>query len=93
VEKVKQLVSAGSSLVGAVKEALADKQLDISGLAEKRDIDRKELSAVLNLRVVPTPRVLAALSAELGGTPDEWTALWWRVASPPTAKKKAAAGR
>jgi plasmid maintenance system antidote protein VapI len=90
VEKVKQLVRAGSSFDGAVKEALADRDLDISALAEKHDVPRKELSAVINLRLVPTARVLDALSAELGGTPEEWLELWWTAASPP--RKAAATG-
>lgn len=91
MEKVKRLVAAGGSLAAAVKDALADKQLTVADVAERHDgVVREQLSAVINLRLVPQAPHLAALSTELGGTPEEWLALWWSVASPLPAKSKAA---
>lgn len=78
--KVQALLSAGSSLSGAVRETLPTSLADF---AERRDVPRTTLSEALNGKRAPTDTIVDALVAEIGGTADEWRALFsqQRIAS------------
>lgn len=72
MEKVKKLVEAGASVGGAIKESLG---MSVSAFAAKYGLPRTSTSEALNGSGVATERVIDALTAELGGAPDEWRAL------------------
>ncbi len=85
MEKVKKLVRAGASIPTAIKEALSQAGVpSVAAFAEKHDLVRASVANHINGTVRATDDTIAALVAELGGTPDEWRELLW-MASKPTA--------
>jgi plasmid maintenance system antidote protein VapI len=86
VEKVKQMVQSGVSIPTAIKEALSQNGLDsVEAFAAKYRLIRAAVSNHINGNVRPTDETIAALIAELGGTPDEWRELLWLAAKPAAA--------
>jgi hypothetical protein len=77
VDKVLQLLSLDLSFADAVKAAL---EKTIEQLAAENKLQRPRFSDMLNGRMVPDDRQLAALIGELGGTRDEWLDLWFAQA-------------
>lgn len=83
IEQVRRLVHAGGlTPAGALKAAIEQRDQTIAGIAATAEIGREDLSAVVNLRLVPNDAQLAALSNALGCEPRQWRALWWELAIP-----------
>jgi plasmid maintenance system antidote protein VapI len=85
MEKVKKLIEAGMSIPAAIKEALAQNGLDVSGFAERYQLNRAAASNHINGNVRPTDATIDALVSELGGAADEWRELLWLAAKPEKA--------
>lgn len=79
MDKVKKLIRAGASIPGAIRVALGE---PLSVVAERRGIERARLSAAINGIERAREPIVAALVAELGGTPDEWRELLWLAGKP-----------
>lgn len=77
MDKVKKLLDAGLSFADAVKGALGK---TIGQLATEHGLTRPRFSEMLNGKWVPDERQLAALTAELGGTSEQWLDLWFKQA-------------
>jgi hypothetical protein len=86
MEKVKKMVEAGTSITGAIKEALAQNGLKtVTEFASKYSLNRASVSNHLNATVRADDATLAALADELGGHPNEWAELLWLAAKPEKA--------
>lgn len=79
MDKVKKLVRAGASIPTAIKESLG---MSVVDFADKHDLPRAAVSNAINGNVRPSEPLVAALVAELGGTPDDWRLLLWEAARP-----------
>lgn len=79
MEKIINLVKAGSTVPGAIKDALG---IPLTEFADKYHLPRGTTNEVVNLKRVPTDRQLDALVSELGGTPERWRRLLWEGANP-----------
>lgn len=77
MDKVHQLLAADLSFAEAVKAALGK---TVEQIALDHKLQRPRFSEMLNGRIVPDDRQLAALVAELGGTSEEWLDLWFTQA-------------
>jgi hypothetical protein len=82
MERVKELLAAGLSFPAALKQALTEKGVSVSGLADTHGIARSVASEVINLDRFPRLTVAGAIAAELGGTAFEWQQLMWEHAKP-----------
>ncbi len=86
MEKVKKMVEAGVSIPTAIKDALSQQGLStIEAFASKHGLIRAVVSNQINANVRPSDSTIAALIAELGGTPGEWRELLWLAAKPTQA--------
>jgi plasmid maintenance system antidote protein VapI len=85
MEKVKRLIEAGARAGVAIRECLADRQLNVATFAEKYELPEKAVSNAINANVRSTDALVEALSTELGGSPDEWKMLLWEAARPSVA--------
>lgn len=75
---VTKYIDAGMSASDAIRQALTDVGSSVSQMArEFRELDRSELSSVINFRLVPRERELKALAAVLGGTEQRWYDFWF----------------
>lgn len=93
MEKVKKMVEAGTSITGAIKEALAQNGLKtVTEFAVKYSLNRSSVSNHLNATVRADVGTLDALSQELGGTPFEWAQLLWQAMKPEPEEQSAQAG-
>jgi hypothetical protein len=81
MEKVKQLVAAGSRIPSAILEALAQNGLSLAGFAKKYRLPYTQTSRGVNGNG-PTDALIRALCKELGGTEAEWRELLWLAAKP-----------
>jgi plasmid maintenance system antidote protein VapI len=70
MSKVKRLLDAGASLVGAVRESIDGTFTDFAG--RHAGVQRTALSAALSGWRPATDAMIAALVAELGDSPEEW---------------------
>lgn len=80
-----RLVEAGSTISGAVREAIDQHVGSIKAFAEHHEIDRSDLSKTINGTKAPTPRMITAFTAVFGGTELEWRALFHRAGEPVAA--------
>jgi plasmid maintenance system antidote protein VapI len=86
MEKVEKLIEAGARLGIAIREALlTDRNLTVAGLADKYSLNEKAVSNAINGNIRASDGVVAALVAELGGTPDGWRMLLWKSSKPEQA--------
>lgn len=79
MDKVKKLIAAGASIPGAIREALG---MNATELARKYGLSRSSVANHLSGAVRATDDTIAALVAELGGTPDDWRELLWLAGKP-----------
>jgi len=78
--KVKKMVEAGGvSIPTAIKEALG---MPVSEFAEKYGLVRASVANHINGTVRASDETIAALVAELGGTPAEWREMLWLASKP-----------
>jgi plasmid maintenance system antidote protein VapI len=77
--KVRKLVIAGSSIPGAIKECLG---MSVAEFALKHSRPRVSIGQVILGRRAPSEADIAALIAELGGSPDEWRELLHEAGRP-----------
>lgn len=77
MDKVKKLLAAGADLPMALRQALG---VTFNEFCETNSLDRTWFSLVVNARAVPNEQILSSLSAQLGGSPEEWLALWFECA-------------
>ena len=82
MDKVKQLVSAGASISGAIREMLDQNGLSISKFADKYTRNRANMTSVISGSRTPTKEDIEALVTELGGEPDEWKVLLHEAGRP-----------
>jgi plasmid maintenance system antidote protein VapI len=82
MEKVNNLISAGSTISGAIKEALGK---TVVQFADDHQLPRPAVSNAINGNVRASDAVVAALAKELGGTEDEWRELLWLAGKPGSA--------
>ena len=82
MERVKRLIEAGSSITGAIREALG---MPTTEFADKYRLPRSSTREVLNAGRRPTDAQLDALVEELGGTREEWRVLLWEAGRPTAA--------
>jgi len=75
VENIKRLVDAGSTIPGAIKEVLSQRELSIAAFAKKYERNPNNMNSVITGARIPAPADLNALITELGGTEIEWTEL------------------
>ncbi len=80
MDKVKAIVEAGVSIPVAVREALSPQTL--REFAEKYAIPAPVVSDSINGNRRAPSRVIDALIAELGGTPEQWRELLWEAGRP-----------
>lgn len=92
MDKVKNLIAAGSSIPGAIKEALSQNGLSVARFASKYGLNRVETSNVINGSVRASDRYVSALIAELGGDAFEWRVLLHRAGAPVPPEPVAAVG-
>jgi hypothetical protein len=85
VENIKRLVEAGSTISGAIKEVLAQRELSISAFAKKYARNPNNMTSAICGTRAPSPGDVDALIAELGGTDFEWRELL-HEAGKPTAR-------
>lgn len=79
MNKVRKLIAAGSTIPGAIKEALG---MSIAEFAIKYARPRGVTGQVLLGRKTPTKKDVEALIAELGGTEQEWLELLHEAGRP-----------
>lgn len=79
MDKVKKLVEAGASIPMAIRDSLG---MSLAAFAEKYELPRSSITNHVNGTVRATDDTIAALIAELGGTPDEWRELLWLAGKP-----------
>jgi plasmid maintenance system antidote protein VapI len=79
MENVKRLIAAGVRPATAIKESLG---MSVSEFSDLHKIPRGTTSEVINGNRKGTPAQLAALSKQLGGSPDEWELFLWEVFKP-----------
>lgn len=79
MDKVKQLIDAGAPVADAIKIALG---VPLSEFADKHGIPRSSVANHVNSNVKPSEATIAALVADLGGTPEEWRELLWQAMRP-----------
>lgn len=84
--KIKELVRAGSSIPGAIREVLSQKDLSIAAFCDKYDRNRQNMSMVIAGSRSPAPADVDALVAELGGTDIEWRQLLHEAGRPAAEK-------
>lgn len=85
MKNIKRLVEAGSTISGAIKEILSQRELSISAFAKKYERNPNNMINVIGGARAPSPGDVEALIAELGGTEIEWRELL-HEAGRPTAR-------
>lgn len=83
MDAVKRLVQAGASIPGAIKEALAQRDLSVVAFADRHGLPRSTTGDVINGLRRPTAAQVDALIAELGGDAPEWRFMLWRAGEVP----------
>ncbi|HET8778008.1 MAG TPA: helix-turn-helix transcriptional regulator [Candidatus Limnocylindria bacterium] len=79
MDKVKALVEAGATIPAAIKTCLG---MPVGEFADKHGLPRPVVSDVINGNRRAPDAYIAALVAEIGGTPEEWRELLWQAARP-----------
>ena len=79
MDKVKKLMEAGLPIPAAVKAALA---MPLSEFADKYALPRGSVTNHVNGIVRATDETVAALTAELGGSDNEWREVLWQAGRP-----------
>jgi hypothetical protein len=72
VENIKRLIDGGSTISGAIKEALSQRELSISAFARKYERNENNMINVIAGARRPAPADVEALISEFGGTDIEW---------------------
>jgi hypothetical protein len=86
--KIKELVRAGSTIPGAIREVLSQKGLSIAAFCDKYDRNRQNMSMVFGGTRAPAQADVDALIAELGGTDVEWREMLHEAGRPAAADAK-----
>lgn len=72
MENIKRLIDGGSTISGAIKEALSQRELSISAFARKYERNENNMINVIAGARRPAPADVEALISEFGGTDIEW---------------------
>lgn len=86
MENIKRLIDAGSTISGAIKEVLSQRDLSVSAFAKKYERNANNMIAVVSGARAPAAADVDALIAELGGTEAEWLDLLHQAGRPDSAK-------
>lgn len=84
--KIKELVRAGSSIPGAIREVLSQNDLSIAAFCDKYDRNRQNMSMVFGGTRGPAQGDVDALISELGGTDLEWREMLHEAGRPTSVK-------
>jgi hypothetical protein len=86
MDKIKKLVRAGSTIPGAIREVLSQKELSLAAFCDKHERNRQNMSMIIAGGRAPAQADVDALIAELGGTDAEWRELLHEAGRPATVK-------
>jgi hypothetical protein len=84
--KIKELVRAGSTISGAIREVLSQNGLSTAAFCDKYGRNRQNMSAIFGGTRAPVQADVDALIEELGGTDAEWREMLHEAGRPVTAK-------
>ncbi|HWL41008.1 MAG TPA: hypothetical protein VNO75_12305 [Gemmatimonadaceae bacterium] len=82
MDKIKELIRAGSSIPGAIREVLSQRGLSIAAFSDRYDRNRQNMSMVIAGNRAPAQADVDALIAELGGTDLDWRELLHEAGRP-----------
>jgi plasmid maintenance system antidote protein VapI len=89
---IRGLITAGSTISGAVREAIDQRFGTTKAFAATYGVDRRDLSRVINGMKAPSPRITNALITAFGGTEIEWRSLLHEAGAPVPVTSVAAVG-
>ena len=82
LDDIRRLVDAGSTVSGAIKEAIAQHTGNVSAFALKYGVSRPNLAKAIAGVEAPTTRTVEAFVPVFGGTELEWRVLFHQAADP-----------